>query len=428
MSETRNAGARRALSVAGVFLPVMLACAGCSAVGTVREDCPADEGYRVLRRVSLQRGARLDSCGPSALAAVLNYWDDPVTIFQLEAAVLRFDAEGMDTRDFMTVANRRGFVGRFVRGSIGRIKEAVDAGTPPILALPGNPGHALVAVGYNDRTQELVFAETAGYRVLPYAALAPEGGAAGYYFFLVTPGSATELFDLGEGSRRRGDYGEAEAYFRMAAEREPGYAPARAGLGDLLRFRGLPEESEAAYREALRLDPSLVRALNNLADLLVSRGAEAAVEAESLADRAVTLAEAEWGRLQRDHAAAGIPAVQADLQRRMLGAMQEHLSALGTLGQARMARGDAAGALDAWRTALRLAPEEMREFRARRHVEVAGALGPGQRAEALQHLERASSLTADASLRRRIETVRRSLSAPGTGATPPGGDGGAGRP
>ncbi len=359
------------------ILAAFLAAAGCGSSGTVREDCPWEDGYRVLSGVRLQRGARPDSCGPSALAAVMNFWKDPVTVSQLEAAVLRFDANGMDTRDFLTVANRRGFVGRFVRGSIGRIKEAVDAGTPPILALPGNPGHALVAVGYNDRSQELVFADAAGYLLLPYADLSP----AAYYFFLVTPGSASELFGLGEGALRRGAWREAEAFYRMAAEREPGYAPARAGLGDLLRFRGEEAASEAAYREALRLDPSQVRALNNLADLLVSRGGEAVVEAESLAGRAVTLAKAEWNRLWRDFETAAVPDVRDDLRRRLRQAMQEHLSALGTLGQARMARGNAAGAVEAWEAALRLAPESMKAYRARRQAEIESARrvlgGPG---------------------------------------------------
>jgi len=366
----------------------------------------------VIRGVTVDRGSRPDSCGPVALAAVLRFYKDPVTVSQLEAAVLRVDANGMDTRDFLAVASRRGFVGRHMRGSIGRIKEAVDAGTPPIIALPGNPGHALVVVGYNDRTQEIVFAEAGGYRIVSYDDLAPSWGAAGYFFFLVTPGSAAELFALGEGALRRAAWVEAEAFYRMASDREPGYAPAYAGLGDLFRFRERLEASEAAYREALRLDPSLVRALNNLADLLVARGGTAVVEAETLAERAVAFAEAEWRRLWKDYEETAIPGIQADLRRRLNEAMRDHLSALGTLGQARMARGDAAGARETWRTALRLAPEPMREYRALRLVEVASSLGAGAREEALRDLATASSLTQDPALRRRIEALQRSLGVP----------------
>jgi tetratricopeptide (TPR) repeat protein len=391
--------------------------AGCLPTGVVRETCPPEDGFRLIPGVSMPRGSRPDSCGPAALAAVMNFWKDSVTVGQLESAILRFDAHGMDTRDFLLVANRRGFVGQYERGSIGRVKNAVDARTPPIIAMPG---HALVAVGYNDRTQEMIFAETLDrYRAIAYRDFMPAWAAAGFFFIILTPGSASELVALGDRVRDRGQWREAEAFYDQAIEREPGFAPAYAGRGDLYRLWSRLPQSEAAYREALNRDPSLVRALNNLSDLLIARGGDEK-EASALAERAVVLAEAEWRRLWADYESAKTPDLRTDLSGRLRRAMIEHLSVLGTLGQARRAAGDVAGAIAAWREGVRLAPEEMREYRAYRLFEIGGNLGIDAGEEARQNLESAAALTADVSLKRKIAEAQAALErARGTGSAPP---------
>jgi tetratricopeptide (TPR) repeat protein len=407
-------------------------------MGTVREACPPEEGYRLIQGITLPSGSRFDSCGPAVLAAVLQYWRDPITLHQLETAVLRFNVFGTDTRQFLAVANRRGFMGQYERGTIGRIKEAIEEGTPPILVLcirpptgvklaaaaltitgvlplfeimgllhaPDMTFHALVAVGYCNRTQEVVFAETQGrLRAIAYADLLPAWEQAGCFFLTLTPGTAAQLCELGEEARRRRAWRESEEFFRLGIEREPAFAPAHGARGDLYRLWGRPAEAEASYREALRLDPASVRAVNNLADLLVHQGT-GLEEAVGLAERGVALAEAEWTRLLRDHDASENLDLRADLVKRLHRTLLEYLSALGTLGQARRARGDATGAIEAWRTALRLAPETMQEYRARRHCEIAEVLENGSRDEAVRHLDTASALTTDATLRRRIEEAR----------------------
>jgi tetratricopeptide (TPR) repeat protein len=202
----------------------------------------------------------------------------------------------------------------------------------------------------------------------------------------------------------------------MAIEREPGYAPAYAGQGDLYRLWDRLPDSEAAYRAALTRDPSLVRALNNLADLLIARGGNAS-EASALAERGVALSEADWRRLWADYEAAGTPDLQTDLRNRLRRAMVEHLSLLGTLGQARRAAGDVSGAVSAWREGLKLAPEDMREYRAYRQYEIGALLGTSARQEARGCLESAAALTADASLKRKIAEALGALGE-GTRAVP----------
>lgn len=390
-----------ALSVAGLALP-----------GRVLPEPPSDPGYHGIPGVSLPRGSRPDSCGPEVLAAVMNYWKDPVTVRDLEGATLRFDALGMDTRQFLAAAHRRGFVGRRERGSVGRIKEAVDAGTPSIVTIKrGALGHAWLAVGYNDRTQEVAVTEPGGrVRLVSFADMDREWELTRRFFLVVVPATAEELCALGEEARRQRAWRDAEAYFQRAAGREPLYAPAQTALGDLYRLWGRLEEAETAYRSAVWLDPSSVPAANNLADLMLLRGAPRE-EAGVLAARGVELAEAEWERLWRNYETASDPVVRSDLARRLHGAMTAHLYALGTRGQAYRALGNTAGALETWRRALRLAPESLHEYRARRLVEIAEVLGPESRDEARAHLREALSMTADAAMKEKISKALRDIEA-----------------
>jgi tetratricopeptide (TPR) repeat protein len=372
----------------------------------ILREVPAEEGFRVIPGIVVPRGTRDDTCGPSALAAVLGYWKDAVTVEQLESAVLRFDAYGMDTRDFLTVAGRRGFVGLYERGSVGRIKEAVDAGTPPIVAVPG---HAMVVVGYNERTQEVVFAEPVeGYRAIPYDALVPQWAGAGFLYIVIRPGSAAELVSMGDAARDRGHFREAETFYASAIEREPGAAAAHVGRGDLYYYWQRFPEAEAAYRSAIRLDPSGCQALNNLAFFLVDRNGDAR-EADALAARSIASAEADWSRLWADYESARTPALRADLCARLHRVMVMHLSALSTRGRVRKALGDAAGALALWRAGLHLAPEAQRDYRANRLVDIATTAGGGTPEEVGRMFDEAESLTPSPSVRRRIASARAAM-------------------
>jgi tetratricopeptide (TPR) repeat protein len=381
----------------------------------ILRDVPEEEGFRMIRGVVVHRGTRPDTCGPSALAAVLGFWKDPVTVEQMESAVLRFDAHGMDTRDFLAVANRRGFVGQYERGSVGRIKEAIDAGLPPIVAVPG---HAMVAVGYNERTQEVVFAEPVeGFRAIPFDALVPTWYGAGFLFIVLRPGAAAELVALGDAARDRGQFREADALYARAIEREPGAAAAHVGRGDLYYYWQRYPEAEASYREALRLDPSNCQALNNLAFFLIDQKREAR-EADALAERGISFAAAEWRRLWADYESVPTPALRADLCGRLHRVMVMHLSALSTRGRVRKALGDAAGALDLWRTGLQLAPDGQREYRANRFYDIATTLAGTAPDEARRMLDAAEAVTASAQLKRRIVAARAGLD--GVPAKPPG--------
>jgi Flp pilus assembly protein TadD len=76
-------------------------------------------------------------------------------------------------------------------------------------------------------------------------------------------------------------YGEAEASFRRAVEREPQMAEAWNGLGVAAASAGRDEEAIAAWRRAIDLDATKLDALLNLA-LLYRRLGRRSDEGEAL--------------------------------------------------------------------------------------------------------------------------------------------------
>ena len=78
-------------------------------------------------------------------------------------------------------------------------------------------------------------------------------------------------FALGLISKRRGDYGEAEARYREVLQLEPSMAIAHNNLGNVLFARGQSDEAAEHYREAVRLDERLAAPHYNLSLIYQSR-------------------------------------------------------------------------------------------------------------------------------------------------------------
>lgn len=122
---------------------------------------------------------------------------------------------------------------------------------------------------------------------------------------------------------QRGQFGEAEALFRQAAETSQHAADGSFGLALALEGQGRLDEAEAAYREALAQRPAFVEAGCNLGSLL----------------------------LRRERAAEALPILQAARD-----AKPNFLPAQINLALACLALGLAAEAEAACRTALKLEP------------------------------------------------------------------------
>jgi predicted O-linked N-acetylglucosamine transferase (SPINDLY family) len=91
---------------------------------------------------------------------------------------------------------------------------------------------------------------------------------------------ATRLIEEGIALEDRGDFVQALARFRRAAEADPRNPRAWLNVGNALRALGQLDASAAAFRAAIDMAPGYVPALFNLGALLTSRGQYGAAEAE----------------------------------------------------------------------------------------------------------------------------------------------------
>lgn len=76
----------------------------------------------------------IDQCAAGALASVLGYWGQPVSMEEL-AAELPVVGNGVLSVDLLIEARKRGFDARIVEGSPAYLEEAIRRGEPLILML-----------------------------------------------------------------------------------------------------------------------------------------------------------------------------------------------------------------------------------------------------------------------------------------------------
>jgi len=166
-------------------------------------------------------------------------------------------------------------------------------------------------------------------------------------------GEATALVGMGQLAQRSGDAAAAVDLFERAARANPdepayGYSAAQA-----LLVAGRTDEAERRLRELVHRFPELAPAANDLAWLLADRG-ESLDFALALAQRSASLARGPevldtlgWVQFRRGELEASAESLRAALELN-----PDYATARYHLGLCLAKRGDAAGAREAFRTAL----------------------------------------------------------------------------
>ncbi|MFN3487062.1 MAG: tetratricopeptide repeat protein, partial [Planctomycetota bacterium] len=336
----------------------------------------------------------------------LQYWNKPITVQEISRLVRDPGTPGILTHTVGPLARRKGLRATFVEGSIGRLKNAIDRGVPPIIMVCSGGGqfHFFVVTGYNDREGVLVCEEYQdSKRLLAYEEIEEAWGPAGRFMLELEPSRADDDFLTGADLEGKGRFDEAEAFYRRALTADPDHYEARLGLGNCLLLRHRPEEALAEYRRAHAVNPADPKVSNNLAHTLAVLGCDLE-EAERLADHAVAQYDAQFRAVREDLQRHSQPGVRALRHKELAQAELDLADALGTLGQVRAARGRHDLAVAAWRAALDHYPLTEHDARARRHLEIAASLRTlGMAAEARRHLEQAKAEARDPALRERIE-------------------------
>ena len=391
---------------------VALAVAGCSSVGSLIDRLPDDSaarGYVLLPKpLSLPRSRYTMDCVPESLCAVMNYYGKPASIEELSFLARKSDMAGIPFTQIPELVRLKGFKCTFVEGSVGRIKNAVDRGVPPIINVRTNGGvfHAFVVIGYSDREQMVVCEEYRdAKRLISYEEIEAIWEAAGHTMLELELSRAEALFSEGAVLESRGRYADAAALYRKSLEIDAGFYDARVGLGNCLLFQRKYEESLAEYKRAYEANASDPKVCNNLANIYLELKRELP-EAEKLSEKAVEKFETVHRHARtamEQEAQAGVRAIrQAELK----DAQMDLADALGTLGQARAANEHHDLAIAAWKAARDHYPLTEFDVRAKRAYEIAlSCRALNMPAEARRHLDLALREAKDPDLRARIEAA-----------------------
>jgi hypothetical protein len=306
------------------------------------------------------------------------------------------------------LARQKGFKATFLEGSVGKVKNAIDRGVPPIIGVQSGGGnyHCFVVIGYNDKEQSIVCEEYRDTkRLISYEEVELLWGASGHLMLELEVSRAEELFADGANLEAKGRFGEAAVLYRKALQIDSSFYEARLGLGNCLLFQHKLEEALAEYKLAYAANSADPKVCNNLANVYLLLKRELP-EAERLAGVAVEQYDAAVERARGAVEQERQPALRTLRQTELKDAELDLADALGTLGQARAANDHHDLAIAAWRAAHDHYPLTEFDARAKRLLEIAQSCRAlNMPAEARRHLELALREARDPDLRSKIEAA-----------------------
>ena len=385
---------------------------GCSGIGTVVNRLPDDaaaRGYVSLPKpVSLPRGRYTKTCLPESLCAVVNYLGKAASVEEFLFLGQKENQKGMTTNQIAALARTKGCKTTFVDGSVGRIKNAIDRGLPPIIQVDSGGGlfHCFVVTGYSDRESNIVCEDyNDTKRLIPYLEIEALWENAKHVMAEVEISKADEFLADAVGFDAKGEYGEAVVFYRKALEADPNLFEARFGLGNCLYFQHKLEEALAEYLLAYAANSADPRVCNNLANVYLELKRELP-EAERLAGLAVDRYRTALQQVRSAVEQESTPALRQLRQKELRYAETDLADSLATLGQALAANGRHDRAIASWKAARDHYPLTEFDVRARRLLEIAlSCRALNMPVEARENLEAALREARDPDLRARIEAA-----------------------
>lgn len=280
----RAFGARALLAV---LLLIALAglggCAGPSAITRLPTDWPA--------RVELSSTPFFPQtehqCGPAALATVLNAAGRTVAPSALTAEVFLPGRAGSLQAELVAAARARGVLPVETGPALDDVLAETAAGRPVLVLQQQGIGpwpywHYAVVIGYDRPRQRVLLRSGVDERLEQRAAVFEATWARGGHWALVLlePGQMAARPDLDRYMRAAADMERqsitaAEAAYRAAAARWPDAPLPALGLGNVAAARGDWRDAERWYRTALEANPAAAAALNNRAEALGRLGCNA---------------------------------------------------------------------------------------------------------------------------------------------------------
>jgi hypothetical protein len=251
-------------------------CAGQSTISRLPADLPA----RVELSATPFFPQTEHQCGPAALATVLGAAGRPVEPSALTAEVFLPGREGSLQAELVAAARARGVLAVETGPALDDVLAETAAGRPVLVLQQLGVGpwpywHYAVVIGYDRPRQRVLLRSGTDERLEQRAAVFEATWARGGHWALVLlePGQLPARPDLDRYMRAAADMERqsataAEAAYRAAAARWPEAPLPALGLGNVAAARGDWSEAEYWYRSSLQANPAAAAALNNRAEAL----------------------------------------------------------------------------------------------------------------------------------------------------------------
>lgn len=263
---TIRANKVKLLSVA-VLVPVLISCG--SHPGRFATSEKEISGLKILKTGMLQRGESTTDCGPEALQLALSFYKVDVSLAEIAKQVV-LPGQGTPSKAISPYLVHHVMKCDSERGSVGRIKEAVDAGHPVIVmvrlrAVP-EVYHFLAIAGYSDRERVVVAPYYADrFWVIGWEELENIWKPAGFFMVEVSP-----FKDALEAARywsRKHDFGFAIEMYTKALETEEKKEVIWKELGMCYASHEIDDHAKAVecYEKALAAMKDDIVLKNNLA-------------------------------------------------------------------------------------------------------------------------------------------------------------------
>lgn len=137
-------------------------------------------------------------CGPAAMAGVLGFYDDRITLSEVRQGVFSHIFKGTLTMDMLLYAKKRGYRAEYYKSSFDDLKSHIKRDEPLILFLnlgiEEKPrGHFITVTGYHDTLRVVIANDGLEERkVITYEDLEEDWGKTGYSAILILPPSSGE--------------------------------------------------------------------------------------------------------------------------------------------------------------------------------------------------------------------------------------------
>jgi hypothetical protein len=342
------------------------------------------------------------------VCAVMNYWGKAASVEELSFYGRTSNLNGMLSTQVPILARQKGFRATFIEGSVGKIKNAIDRGVPPIIGVQSGGGnyHCFVVIGYSDPDQVIVCEEYQdSKRLIPYSEIEALWQPAGHLMLELEVSRSDELFADAANLEAKGRYSEAALLYKKALDLDKSLYEARLGLGNCLYFQHKLDEALAEYKLAHEANSADPRVCNNLANVLLDLKRDLA-EAERLSGLAVEQYEAALLRVREAVDQEKDDASRSIRKKEAANVELDLADALSTLGQARAVNGKHELAIAAWKAAVDRSPLTAFDARAKRLFEIALSFQAlSMPAEARRHFDSALREARDPDLRAKIQAA-----------------------